>query len=798
MHGLDSLVDEAARLLGVPVAWVGLIGEGGEEILAATGTKTTHIPRGLSFASRLNGGDVLVVPDARLDSRFSGHPMVVEAPHVSFIATAAVIDASGRILGALSAVDTRPHTLSPERLEMLRTLGRLTAGHLSMRDDILDERERFRDFFEQTRDLLLSIGADGTVVHANETAAEILGVQRGSPLRESVEEDRRAEFDETLQRVFTRNAPERMETTFTTRDGARISLEGWLMPKVVAGAAVMARVVFRDVTDRKQFETELANARDAALEAARTKNTFMANVSHEIRTPMNGVIGMLDLLLASKLDAEQQDFAHQARASAEQLLSLVSNILYISNLEAGSRTAARVAFDLQRSLLRIIEVMKIAALGKDVAVRFSYDASLPTILRGNPSKVRQIVTNLIENAVRFTEEGEVALSVSLETETDTHHVIRFEVRDTGIGIAEENRLLLFERFSQLDTGTTRGFSGAGLGLATARQLVETMGGLIDVDSTPGQGSTFWFTIPFRKEALGRRPIASSDFELAGRRVLLLDRHADTRRLALHYLGSTWQMRAEAATTGAEAVAAMQAAANAGDPFQLIVFETVPDLDAAELAREVRRHPRACGAGLVQLVPMSDLVNEAELRAAGIDAWTFKPIGQRELFDSIAIAVARDAIALPRSIDANAAPTSPAEDQTVPRPEPGQLKILLVEDNFLNMKLTVSQLRKLGYDPETVVNGSEALAAVRRRRYDVILMDCQMPVMDGYEATAEIRRLERGGAPRHRIIAMTANALEGDRERCLAAGMDDYLAKPTNQREIERALERFFTAAVAQA
>lgn len=780
-------------MFGVSVAWVGLLRKNGEQIVAAVGTKPALIPLELSIAARIQDAvDVIVVPDATLDARFRGHPLVMRPPHFAFIAAVPLRDAAGHFLGALSMVAREPRSLSPELIEVLGIMGRQVSIELRVRDEFVEASERFQDFFEQTADLLLSIAADGTILHANDTAKEVLGVTRGSRLEEYADPERCAELTEALERTFAEGEPVRVETVFASPARGRVILEGWLRPKILAGAAVLARVVFRDVTDRKQFENELTNARDAALEAARTKTAFLANVSHEIRTPMNGIIGMVDLLLASPLDAEQQDFAHQARSSAEQLLSIVSNILYISNLQAGSLGAHQVDFDLQSAMLRIVEVMKIAALGKDVDVRFEYSGDLPPVLRGNQSKVRQVVGNLMDNAVRFTTSGEVVLRVSLETETDTHRVVRFEVRDTGIGIANEARLLLFERFSQVEAGSTRGYSGAGLGLATARHLVETMGGLIDVDSMPGEGSVFWFTIPFRKAAVSSQPIASSDFDLRGKRVLLLDRQRESRGVLQYYLGNVWEMRTDVTVRGEEAIAALRAAANAGDPYRLVVFEAVPDIEPRELARLVRDDPRTANAGLIQIVSSStakSVVDEAGLRASGIDAWTYKPIGQRELFDAIAIAMARQAIPMPHT------PEPPARDPAMAQ-RPAHvppMRILLAEDNFLNMKLTVSQLKKLGHDADTVRNGREAVAAVRRQQYDVVLMDCQMPVMDGYEATSEIRRIEREGLSRHRIIAMTANALEGDRERCLAAGMDDYLSKPTHHEEIEQALARWVDA-----
>jgi PAS domain S-box-containing protein len=670
---------------------------------------------------------------------------------------------------------------------------------LSLQDELAHAREllqeseqRFRDFFEQTEDWIMSLAPDGRLMHANEAVMESLGFTREeltrTPIIRVVDAEARDGFRRTFAEVFSTSTAQRIETVFVTAGGRRITVDGSLRPRLVDGVPVMARVIFRDVTDRKQFEADLGSARDAALEAARLKTQFLTNVSHEIRTPMNGIVGMIDLLLGSPLSAEQQDFAHQARISAEQLLAIVNNILYVSNLEAGKLTAAQVDFDLLRTLQRVVEVMKVAALGKDVEIALVFDDQLPPIFRGSQSKIRQVVTNLLENAVKFTEEGSVTLRVELQTETESHRVVRFEVRDSGIGIAAEDRLLLFERFSQVEATSTRRFQGVGLGLATARQLVETMGGIMDVDSTPGIGSTFWFTIPFPSQLGMRRPIASSDLALEGKRVLVADQIPTSRQVIRHYLETIWGMRVEVAATAAQLLERLRAEAPSGDPFRVALFDDLPDLDAVSLAGAVHGDPAIAGTSLVYLSPdMATAANEETLRAAGIHAYAAKPVGQGELFDALTLALAHDAIPLARPA-VNAMSAVPRELTAERR---RSIRVLLAEDNFLNRKLTMSQLEKLGYTADSVGNGKEALEALAAGRYDVILMDCQMPIVDGYQATMELRRLERAGGRRHRIIAMTANALEGDREKCLAAGMDDYLAKPTKQEELDAALGRQF-------
>lgn len=801
-----EIVAEVCRVTGAPVGLLGFPKGGREWIAASHGWRVGELPEASSIAARLaDERDPVVIADATSDPRFSSHPLVVAEPYVRFIAAVPLVDEHVGPVGALYALDRNPRVLSPGQVYTLRLIGRqvmrdlavrreriATAEELSRLRDLLDESmERFRDFFEQTDDFVLSIGSDGRLMHMNETTEQTLGFSREDlvrqPLARVIDPELRAAFLEALDAAFTTRRPEHVETVFVTSSGRRITAEGMLRPRVIDGKAVLVRVIFRDITERKQYEAELGSARDAALEAARLKTQFLTNVSHEIRTPMNGIIGMIDLLNATALSPEQSDYANQARASAEQLLSIVNNILYVSSVEAGRLSTAQVDFDLYRMLHRIVEVMKIAALGKDVTISFVYDPALPPIFRGSQARVRQVVSNLLENAVKFTEQGAITLSVKQQTETPTHHVVRFEVRDTGIGIAEEDRLLLFEKFSQVEASSTRRFGGVGLGLATARQLVETMGGLIDVESTPGVGSTFWFSIPFPKHAATRRPIASSELEFKGKRVLLLDRNLTSRRTIRHYLETSWEMRVDAAESVADAGSQVRCAAPDGDPFRVVLFDSTSDAEAGALVRDLDGIATIFLGGGVH-----ETVNEEKLRALGVAAYVAKPVGQGELFDALTIALAHEALPLARSameqLDSRSAPREVTPEMR------GSVRVLLAEDNFLNRKLTLSQLEKLGYTADAVANGKEAVEAMAATSYDVILMDCQMPIVDGYEATMQIRKLQ-GDAPRRtRIIAMTANALEGDREKCLAAGMDDYLAKPTKHEDLEAALARYFEPA----
>ena len=787
----EAIVAEAARSIAAPVAFLTLLDPEGEKVLAIRGWNVARMPVGCGFASAISGEkDVVVVADTTADRRFASHPFVTGQPHIRFFAGAPIME-SGRFVGALVVVDRVAHRLAADQVTSLRLLARQASRELDVRREISEIEQRFREFFEQTDDLVMSIGSRGSLVHFNEAVPNTLGVQRDELLRQPLEtfldEDARDDFRATLAEVFEVGQPRSLETVFATSSGRRLSVEGSIRPRVIDGTTVMARVIFRDISERKQFEAELGNARDAALEAARLKSQFLTNVSHEIRTPMNGIIGMLDLLQASKLDTEQRDYAVQAKESADQLLTIVNNILYVSNVEAAGLGAASIDFDLYRTLHRIVEVIKVAALGKDLEVSLEYQEGLPTVLRGQQSKLRQIVTNLLDNAVKFTESGSIRLKVAQQTETETHRVIRFEVRDSGIGISSEDRLLLFEKFSQVEGQSTRRYQGAGLGLATARHLVEMLGGLIDVDSNPGAGSTFWFTIPFPKQALGRNPIASSDLDFKGKRVLLIDRTPTSHKIIRHYLESAWEMRVDAAGSAAEALALLQSVA-ATDPVRVVIYEALPGIDAVAFAGQIRSDERFRSTNLVYLAGTTEVINRATMREAGISASVAKPVGQGEMFDALAVALAQDAIQLARPAQPVAAPAP----VVVSAAQRKSIRVLLAEDNFLNAKLTMQLLQKLGYEADSVPNGEEAIEAVATDAYHVILMDCQMPVCDGYQATIEIRRRERehGIAPR-RIIAMTANALAGDREKCLAAGMDDYLSKPTRSDDLDKALARYF-------
>jgi two-component system sensor histidine kinase/response regulator len=800
----DELTALAARLFSAPVAMLGFFDERREWVKSAVGWNGKFLPRELSLAVMLgSGSDAAAVTDLASDPRFREHPLVSKPPHIRFYAGAPLHDTSGNAIGALSILDqkARPvgdlavlRALAHQAMRLVELRRARTAAEEaeSLRASLEESESRFRELFEHAEDLIVSVAPDGRLLHVNQAWLSATGYGsdevRNQPISRFVAEDSRQAFQSGFSRIMESGESEFIETVFVTSGGSRITVEGGLKPQVIDGRSALARVIFRDITQRKRFEEELARARDAALEAARLKAQFLTNVTHEFRTPMNGILGMVDLLLATPLTAEQRDYALHARTAAEQLLSIVNNILHVSAVEAGSLAPTDSDFDLYRTVQRIVEVMKVATLGKDLQLDFKWDDQLPPVFHGQQSRIRQVLSNLLDNAMKFTEKGSVRVAVSLEKETPTHRIVRFEVTDTGIGISEENRLLLFERFSQIDAGMTRKYSGVGLGLSTARQLVELMGGQMDVISQPGKGSTFWFSLPFARQSAQTLPLASSDLEFKGKRVLLADQSPTSRQILRHYMETSWGMVVEEALSGAEAMAKLRSGAGRQEPYRVILYDAMADIDGIAFAREVKSDPMLVGTGLIFMSAVGDKTDVVAMRDAGIAAHLLKPAGQTELFDALTVSMARDAIRFDRPVEA------PRVGQ-IPPAVPAQAKegarLLLVEDNYLNLKLTTSQLAKMGYKVDSAANGKQALDALESADYDVLLMDCQMPIMDGYEATMEIRRREAAEGRHRYIIAMTANALTGDREKCLAAGMDDYLSKPTKADELSNALARYF-------
>ena len=651
-------------------------------------------------------------------------------------------------------------------------------------------REKLHAITDSTHDAILMMDPHGAISYWNPAAEHILGYDAHEALGKNLHnllapERYLAEHREALPEFLLTgqgNAVGKTLDLFARRkDGVEIPVE-ISISSVMLNGAWHAVGVFRDISLRKRFETELMEARDRAEAASEAKSEFLANMSHEIRTPMNGVIGMTGLLLDTELSPLQARYAQIVRSSGESLLSIINDILDFSKIEAHKLEIENIVFDIRATLEETVDLLALKAAEKELELLCLTDPILNYSLMGDPGRVRQVLINLANNAIKFTSAGEVFIRAELVREDEKEIFVRFSVKDSGIGIPVERQSLIFAPFTQADSSTQRKYGGTGLGLAISRQLAELMGGAIGVESEEGKGSTFWFTAVFKKLEEPEVQALPALTEIQSCKVLVVDDNATSRFLLTAQLGS-WGCLISPVSDGETALATLREAATASAPFDIALVDCrMPGMDGIELARNIRLDPAISAVRLVMLTAhgSTETIDEAQL--AGFQGYLAKPVRQGQLRDAILIVMGQ---AVPGDGKAGVKKASRYFSS-----EPAALnkRILVAEDNSVNQMVAVSLLKKLGLSADVVADGNEAVKALEQIQYDLVLMDCQMPVMDGLEATRVIRdpssNVLNHDVP---VVAMTANAMQGDRQQCLDCGMNDYVSKPVKLEDLENVL-----------
>jgi len=640
--------------------------------------------------------------------------------------------------------------------------------------------EEFQDLFENASDLIVSINPQGGFIYANQAWQRALEYSTQELFQMNffdlvVPPERtacRLRFSQLLQDL----AAGEMETVLAGKSGREIVASGKITTRAHDGVAIAIRAIFRDITERKKFEQNLKEAKESAETANRMKSEFLANMSHEIRTPMNGILGMTSLLLRSKPNPQQERFLIAVKHSADDLLRIINDILDFSKIEAGKLELNPEEFNISDTLAETLKSLGIRAHEKGLELLLDIEPEVPAYIKTDMLRLKQLMINLVGNAVKFTSKGEIGVTVRKD---DKRHPkgfvrLRFEVRDTGIGIPAQKLGAIFEPFQQADGSTTRQFGGTGLGLTICKKIAALMNGEIGVESEVGKGSKFYFTILAEMVRREARVRDYSQFSKA--RVLVVDHHPGTLQLLVQFLTS-WNIKVASADNGAQALRQIEAARTGGEPFSIaIVDSNCKQENGAGLLPALKKAATE-GLKIIALLPSIDShEQDVLLKTLGIEHFMAKPVGKSELFNAL----------LENSQEPGSAPKSAAPTTAGSRKK---LHVLLTDDNAINREMATYLLHEMGHRVSIATNGREALEMVRNHSFDAVLMDVQMPEMDGFEATRRIREFEQMTDRRVRIIALTAHAMQGDREKCLSAGMDDYITKPILQKELAAALER---------
>jgi PAS domain S-box-containing protein len=694
---------------------------------------------------------------------------------------------------ATTVLHERTYFLGIFGLGLLSTIfiiGWLIHRHISepLTRELRDSEERTRSIVDHALDAVVVMDSRGRIIDWNPQAKQTFGWTRQAVLGRKLSETiiphpYRAAHEKGLQHYLAtgqgKAIGKRLEITALHRDGSEFPIELAITPLTLTTGTTFSGFI-RDISDRKRAESELRHAKERAEAATVAKSQFLANMSHEIRTPMNGVLGMAELLLSTGLTPQQLSFAQTVHRSGTALLDIINDILDFSKIEAGKLELEQTEFSLRQTVEDAVELLAEPAARKQLEMTCFISAEIPDRIRGDPVRLRQILLNLVSNAIKFTSEGEVAITVALLSEAISNLTLKFIVKDTGIGIVPSTRERLFEAFSQADGSTTRRFGGTGLGLAIVKQLTQLMGGEVGVDSSSKGGSEFWFTVTLEKGSKPD-PSLSESQNLQGTHILVVDDHATSRHI-LDVRLRQWGATVTVADSGPVALSMLGQAIQQGTPVDIALLDMdMPGMDGLALADAISCTPALRLVTLIALSPANRLRDETDRRTQLFHAWLRKPI--RPALLKGCLSHARTGTAM--TMSSNGAPIEH-------EPFPFRAQILLSEDNLVNREVTVGMINLLEHTVTIASNGREAVAAASQTVFDLILMDCQMPEMDGFTAAAAIRCQETEAVSRRHvpIIALTANAMEGDRARCLAAGMDDYLAKPFTLTQLKALLTKW--------